>query len=154
MPVDIFFTCHAGFSSSSALTANNGNSGSADGNIDTIGVIDLEATPPREIDQVVVGDGPEGLTVSPTGEIAVTMLLRGSNAAKSAHFYNHEHHPLEMGHHMITGKGQMPTPTKNLWFANTNSILVRRSSRSLRVYWVMGDLLLGWDRLRRVFPGG
>jgi YVTN family beta-propeller protein len=71
-----------------ALTANNGNLGSADGNIDTVGVIDLEATPPRVIDQVVVGDGPEGLVVSPTGEIAVTMLLRGSNAAKTAHFYN------------------------------------------------------------------
>jgi DNA-binding beta-propeller fold protein YncE len=71
-----------------ALTANNGNSGSADGNIDTVGVIDLEATPPREIDQVVVGDGPEGLAISPTGEIAVAMLLRGSNASKSAHFYN------------------------------------------------------------------
>jgi DNA-binding beta-propeller fold protein YncE len=71
-----------------ALTANNGNLGSADGNVDTVGVIDLEANPPREIDQVVVGDGPEGLAVSPTGEIAVTMLLRGSNAAKTAHFYN------------------------------------------------------------------
>jgi YVTN family beta-propeller protein len=71
-----------------ALTANNGNSGSADGNIDTVGVIDLEANPPREIDQVVVGDGPEGLVVSPTGEIAAAILLRGSNAAKTAHFYN------------------------------------------------------------------
>jgi YVTN family beta-propeller protein len=71
-----------------ALTANNGNLGSADGNIDTVGVIDLEASPPREIDQVVVGDGPEGLVVSPTGQIAVAMLLRGSNAAKTAHFYN------------------------------------------------------------------
>ncbi len=70
------------------LTANNGNLGSADGNVDTVGVIDLEANPPREIDQVVVGDGPEGLVVSPTGEIAVAMLLRGSNAAKTAHFYN------------------------------------------------------------------
>lgn len=71
-----------------ALTANNGNSGSADGNIDTIGVIDLEATPPRVIDQVVVGDGPEGFAISPTGEIAVAILLRGSNASKSAFFYN------------------------------------------------------------------
>jgi nitrate reductase alpha subunit len=43
--------------------------------------------------------------------------------AESAHYYNHEHHPLEMGHHMITGKGHMPTPTKSLWFANANSIL-------------------------------
>jgi len=71
-----------------ALTANNGNSGSADGNVDTIGVIDLEATPPRLIDQVVVGDGPEGFAISPTGEIAVAILLRGSNANRSAHFYN------------------------------------------------------------------
>ena len=71
-----------------ALTANNGASGSADGNVDTIGVIDLEATPPRVIDQVVVGDGPEGFAISPTGEIAVAILLRGSNANKSAFFYN------------------------------------------------------------------
>ncbi len=71
-----------------ALTANNGASGSADGNIDTVAVIDLEATPPRVIDQVVVGDGPEGFAISPTGEIAVAILLRGSNASKSAFFYN------------------------------------------------------------------
>ena len=71
-----------------ALTANNGASGSADGNIDTVSVIDLEANPPRVIDQVVVGDGPEGFAISPTGEIAVAILLRGSNASKSAFFYN------------------------------------------------------------------
>jgi len=71
-----------------ALTANNGNSGSADGNMDTIGVIDLEASPPRVIDQVAIGDGPEGFSISPTGEIAVAILLRGSNANKSAFFYN------------------------------------------------------------------
>ena len=71
-----------------ALTANNGNSGSADGNMDTIAVIDLEATPPRVIDQVAIGDGPEGFAISPTGEIAVAILLRGSNASRSAFFYN------------------------------------------------------------------
>ncbi len=71
-----------------AMTANNGASGSADGNIDTVSVIDLEAAPPRVIDQVVVGDGPEGFAFSPTGDLAVAILLRGSNAAKSAFFYN------------------------------------------------------------------
>ena len=70
------------------LTANNGALGSADGNIDTVGVIDIEAKPPRVIDEVVVGDGPEGLAISPTGKIAVAMLLRGSNASKSAFFYH------------------------------------------------------------------
>ena len=71
-----------------ALTADNGNSGAADGQVDTVSVIDLEAAPPRVIDKVVVGDGPEGLAISPTGKFAVAMLLRGSNAAKSAFFYN------------------------------------------------------------------
>lgn len=71
-----------------ALTADNGNSGASDGQIDTVSVIDLEATPPRVIDKVVVGDGPEGLAVSPTGKLAVAVLLRGSNASKSAYFYN------------------------------------------------------------------
>ncbi len=71
-----------------ALTADNGNSGASDGHIDTVSVIDLQATPPRVIDKVVVGDGPEGLAISPTGKLAVAVLLRGSNAAKSAFFYN------------------------------------------------------------------
>jgi DNA-binding beta-propeller fold protein YncE len=71
-----------------ALTADNGNSGASDGQIDTVSVIDLEATPPRVIDKVVVGDGPEGLAVSPTGKLAVAVILRGSNSSKSAYFYN------------------------------------------------------------------
>jgi DNA-binding beta-propeller fold protein YncE len=71
-----------------ALTADNGNSGAADGQVDTVSVIDLDATPPRVVDKVVVGDGPEGLAISPTGKLAVALLLRGSNSAKNAFFYN------------------------------------------------------------------
>jgi len=71
-----------------ALTSDNGNSGASDGQVDTVSVIDLEASPPRVIDKVVVGDGPEGLAVSPTGKFAVAVILRGSNAAKNAYFYN------------------------------------------------------------------
>ena len=71
-----------------ALTADNGNSGAADGHVDTVSVIDLEADPARVIDKVVVGDAPEGFAISPTGKLAVAILLRGTNAAKSAWFYN------------------------------------------------------------------
>src|SRR5213593_3522312 len=71
-----------------ALTADNGNGGASDGHIDTVSVIDLEADPPRVIDRVVVGDAPEGLTISPTGEIAVAMLLSGNDGPKNAWFYN------------------------------------------------------------------
>jgi DNA-binding beta-propeller fold protein YncE len=71
-----------------ALTADNGNNGTSDGHIDTVSVIDLEAAPERVIDKVVVGDAPEGIAISPTGRLAVAVLLRGSNNARSAFFYN------------------------------------------------------------------
>ena len=70
------------------LTADNGLSGSSDGNIDTVTVVDLEANPPRVIDKVVGGDGPEGFAISPDGRMAVAVILRGSNADKTAFFYN------------------------------------------------------------------
>jgi DNA-binding beta-propeller fold protein YncE len=71
-----------------ALTADNGNAGASDGSVDTVSVVDLEAQPPRIIDRVVVGDGPEGLAVSPRGDLAVAAILRGSNASRRAYFYN------------------------------------------------------------------
>jgi len=71
-----------------ALTADNGNAGAADGHVDTVTVIDLEANPARVIDKVVIGDGPEGFAISPTGKLAVAILLKGTNAPKSAWFYN------------------------------------------------------------------
>jgi DNA-binding beta-propeller fold protein YncE len=71
-----------------AITADNGNAGAADGHVDTVTVIDLEANPARVIDKVVVGDAPEGFAISPTGKLAVALLLKGTNSAKSAWFYN------------------------------------------------------------------
>jgi DNA-binding beta-propeller fold protein YncE len=68
-----------------ALVANVGE---VDGDVDTVSVIDLAVSPPRVIDHVVVGDGPEGLAISPKGDIAVAVLLRGSASAKNAWFYN------------------------------------------------------------------
>ena len=49
-----------------ALTADNGFSGAADGNIDTISVIDIESNPPRVIDKIIVDEAPEGLPSVPT----------------------------------------------------------------------------------------
>jgi nitrate reductase alpha subunit len=43
--------------------------------------------------------------------------------AESAHYYNHEDHPLRVGKRLLTGSSHIPTPTKSLWFANANSIL-------------------------------
>ena len=72
-----------------ALTADNGAMGMSDGHVDTVSVIDLAAEPPRVIDKVVVGDAPEGLAISPTGQIAVAVLLNGSaGVPKDAWFAN------------------------------------------------------------------
>ena len=70
------------------LTADTGNGGSSDGNADTVSVIDLEADPPRVIDHVTVGDSPEGLAISPKGDLAVTVEARGSNMPKTSFFYH------------------------------------------------------------------
>ena len=71
------------------ISADNGNAGGSDGHVDTVSIIDLEATPPRVIDRVVVGDAPEGFAISPTGAIAVAILLNGSaGVPKTAWFAN------------------------------------------------------------------
>ncbi len=69
-----------------ALTADNGNNGASDGQINTVSVVDLAAEPPVRTQQVPVGDGPEGLAISPRGDLAVVALIDGSNAAAGAAF--------------------------------------------------------------------
>jgi DNA-binding beta-propeller fold protein YncE len=70
-----------------ALTADSGDAGGSDGSVDTVSVVDLEAQPPRIVDRVVVGDGPEGLAISPKGDVAVAVILAGSNN-RPAYFYH------------------------------------------------------------------
>ena len=70
-----------------AITADNGAGGASDGNVDTVTVIDLQAKPPHAIDKVVVDEAPEGIAVSPKGDLVVAILLNGSaGVAKDAWF--------------------------------------------------------------------
>lgn len=93
-----------------ALVANTGNGGSSDGNVDTVTVIDLEANPIHVIDHVTVGDSPEGLAISPKGDIAVTVDARGSNRPKDTWYY----HPsgavtvLKIDGKKVTRIGEVP----------------------------------------------
>lgn len=73
------------------LVNNNGAAGSADGQVDTVAVIDMEANPPRVVDQVAVGDAPEGLAVSPTGDFAVSLLTNGAGNVPKSAFFHHDH---------------------------------------------------------------
>jgi len=73
------------------LAIVNNIGGGQDGQVDTVGVIDLEASPPRVIDQVVVGDGPEGLAMSPAGGYAASLILNGTGGTPKTAFFRHEH---------------------------------------------------------------
>jgi DNA-binding beta-propeller fold protein YncE len=72
------------------LAIVNNIGGGQDGQVDTVGVIDMEANPPRVIDQVVVGDGPEGLAMSPAGGYAASLILNGSGGTSKTAFYRHD----------------------------------------------------------------
>lgn len=71
-----------------ALIANTGGGGSSDGNVDTVSVIDMTAKPIHIIDHITVGDSPEGLAISPKGDIAVTVEARGSNRTTDTWYYH------------------------------------------------------------------
>ena len=71
-----------------AITADNGNGGSSDGSLDAVTVIDLEGAHPHAIAHVTVGDAPEGLAMSPKGDLVAALNVDGSNM-KQAWF----HHP-------------------------------------------------------------
>jgi DNA-binding beta-propeller fold protein YncE len=71
-----------------ALIANTGGGGSSDGDADTVSVVDMTAKPIHIIDHVTVGDSPEGLAISPKGNIAVTVEARGSNRSKETWYYH------------------------------------------------------------------
>ena len=71
-----------------ALVANTGNNGSSDGNADTVTVIDMTAKPIHVVDHITVGDSPEGLAISPKGNLAITVEARGSNRSKNTWYYH------------------------------------------------------------------
>ena len=70
-----------------ALTADNGFGGNSDGNIDAVSVIDLDHQPPYVADRLAIPDAPEGLAMSPAGNIAAVASVTGSNM-KGNWFYH------------------------------------------------------------------
>jgi DNA-binding beta-propeller fold protein YncE len=66
-----------------------GNVGYAQGDMDTMSLIDLETPPqPRTVDTVSVGLTPEGVKVAPDSSYAVAILQNGTNKAETFPFYS------------------------------------------------------------------
>jgi len=72
-----------------ALTADNGFGGNGDGNIDAVSVIDLDHQPPYVADRLTAPDAPEGLAMSPTGDIAAVASVMGSNMEGNWFYHPH-----------------------------------------------------------------
>jgi len=62
-----------------AITADNGFGGTADGNLDDVSVIDLQWPHPHVIAHITMPDAPEGMAMSPKGNLAVVASVQASN---------------------------------------------------------------------------
>jgi YVTN family beta-propeller protein len=58
-----------------------------DGDADTISLIDLTAKSARVIATVIVGQTPEGITLSPDGKLCAVVVMNASNKPKDAPFF-------------------------------------------------------------------
>lgn len=66
-----------------------------------------------------IGEDPFDIELDPAGH----PRKKGYYKAESAHYYNYGDRPLRIKDKLFTGKTHMPTPTKLMWFGNSNSIL-------------------------------
>lgn len=64
-------------------------------------------------------EDPFNITLDPDAQSVINKRLK----AESAHYYNYGDRPLKVGNKMFTGHSHMPTPTKTMHFANSNSLL-------------------------------
>ena len=66
-----------------------------------------------------VQEDPFNVTLDPAQPAKTRSFAKG----ESAHYYNYGDRPLRAGNRLLTGSTHMPTPTKLMWFANSNSLL-------------------------------
>ena len=66
-----------------------------------------------------IAEDPFNVTLDPASPARVRSYVKG----ESAHYFNYGDRPLRAGNKNFTGDSHMPTPTKFMWFANSNSLL-------------------------------
>ena len=140
-----------------AIAANTGTSG--DGSSKTLSTIDAQANPPHTIDTASVGDGPEGLAISPDGKWAAVPLLLGTTASQQAWSYTKTGVTTLMsidanGHLRLIST--LPTgaiPEGVAWSPDSTTVYVGNyADRDLSIYQVQnGALVPAGDHLK--LPG-
>ncbi|NIO03932.1 MAG: molybdopterin-dependent oxidoreductase [Proteobacteria bacterium] len=66
-----------------------------------------------------IAENPFSIELNPDKPAKVKPYLQ----FESAHYFSHGDKPLRLGNKLFTGKTHTPTPSKFLWFANSNSII-------------------------------
>jgi nitrate reductase / nitrite oxidoreductase, alpha subunit len=66
-----------------------------------------------------INEDPFAIDLDPDTPAVVKKRWKG----ESAHYYNYGDRPLKVGNKMFTGDTHMPTPSKAMYFANSNSLL-------------------------------
>ena len=64
-------------------------------------------------------EDPFDIELEPDKQSRIKSYYKG----ESAHYYNYGDRPLRVGNKLFTGKTHMPTPSKAIWFGNSNSLL-------------------------------
>lgn len=130
---------------SQVIASNTGIGG--DGNVDTVSVIDARATPPRVVDHVTVGDGPEGFAITPDGRHAIAVLLRGTAALQSAWSYTKTGAVTLLsqtdGHWRVTGQAEAGDLPEGVAFSADSQFAYvgNYKDRNIQVYRIEGDTI-------------
>ncbi|MDX2023083.1 MAG: YncE family protein [Deltaproteobacteria bacterium] len=130
-----------------AFVGNMGDKTGSDGVPDAVSVIDLQAQP-RVSQAVIVGDGPEGLAISPDGSHVAVVLINGSNSPPNAP-YAHKTGQVRLLSISATGQVTAHTPievgtmAEGARFAADGSHVIAGNfrDRDLTVLSVKGDEL-------------
>ena len=91
-----------------AFTSDNGFGGSSDGSADATTVIDLEGPHPHAIAHITVGDAPEGLAISPKGDLVAVLNVDGSNMPQA--WFHHKGGSITL----LRVQGKSVTPIKTV----------------------------------------
>ncbi len=112
--------------------------------LDAVSILDLKADPPRAIQHLPTGSGPESVEISPDGQLLAVVTMDGSNlgpdnphrtAAGGLYLYRRTKHGFDFSQHLPTGR--IP---EGVAFTSDGKYLVVQChpDRELRIYRVRG----------------
>lgn len=113
--------------------------------LDAVSVLDLKANPPRAVQHLTTGSGPESVEISPDGRLLAVVTMDGSNLgpgnphrtdAGGLYLYRRTKHGFDFSQHLPTGR--IP---EGVAFTSDGKYLVVQGhpDRELRIYRVSGS---------------